>query len=282
MSKSMIATVSYDRNDPSLRERVIQSFQEWKELGVEIIASDSGSSEEFVKKAKDIGVTVLKRPDSFVGTGIKQSIKEAVDLGAEQIVYIESDKSGKYGFTKEMKTCLSKLDEADIVIPSRTTSAFSTYPQFQQWTEMNIINSFYAKLLQDLADSNVEDYSYGPRIFRKEVAPFFVKSPYIDWAASFEPLISMAHDGAKKGKKRRITEVKIDMEFPAGKDSGDVQSAAYRVEQSHQIMQPIIAYYRTHMPDHFFDMLQQYSSKLQTASSLAREIVPGLKVRTLA
>lgn len=264
MSKSIIATISYDRNDPSLRDRMIQSFQEWKELGIDVVTSDSGSSEEFIKKVKDMGVEVLKRPDSFVGTGIKQSIQRAVELGADEIVYTESDKSGKYGFTKEIKKCLLKLGEADIVIPSRTNSAFATYPHDRQWTETNIINFFYGKLLQDLADSTVKDYSYGPRVFRKEVAPFFVKSPYIDWAASFEPLINMTHNGAKK-----ITEVKVDAEYIVGTDTLDAQATAYRVEQSHQIMQPIIAYYRTHRPDQFFDMFRQYSSILQKASSLA-------------
>ena len=268
MSKSIIATVSYDRNDSSLRDRMIQSFQEWKALGMDVVTSDSGSSEEFVKKIKDMGIEVLRRPDGFVGTGIKQSIQKAVELGADKIVYTESDKSRKYGFTKEIKTCLSKLEEADIVIPSRTALAFATYPHVRQWTETNIINFFYGKLLYDLAGSEVKDYSYGPRVFRKEVAPFFVKSPYIDWAASFEPLINMAHDGAKKGKKRKITEVKVDAEYPVGTDALDAQATAYRVEQSHQIMQPIIAYYRTHKPDKFFDIFRQYSSILQRASNL--------------
>ena len=78
----------------------------------------------------------------------------------------------------------------------------------------------------------------------------------------------MAHDGAKKGKKRKITEVKVDAEYPVGTDALDAQATAYRVEQSHQIMQPIIAYYRTHKPDKFFDIFRQYSSILQRASNL--------------
>ncbi|MBI4015203.1 MAG: hypothetical protein HY362_00570 [Candidatus Aenigmarchaeota archaeon] len=230
--KAVVALSVYDKGKRAEWKRLLETVKEWRLLELEVYVSDGGSSKKLIKTIKGLGAVVLGKKHSSIGDGIKDSIREAAKHG-DIIIVSEGDKSGKYGFSKNFRKILKPIEQgkADLVIVGRTGPSIKSYPKIQQFTEQKIINSLYLTALRKIPQGT--DLSYGPRVFRKELAKYFTNSKCIGWDIMYKPLIKIVKDGWK------VAEVKIKMKF-LDKEEGKPEFVAYRLKQAEEIIAPLI------------------------------------------
>ncbi len=261
MKDTIIATITYDNNKDEIRKRIVKSVEEWKDLGLEVVTSDGGSSDELLSELRELDVNILLRHSIDVGVGIKQSVEWAakdLDKMHSKILYCESDKSGNYGFKKDIEGIFKMLDRADIVVVGRTSDSMRSYPAFQQFTEKNLINRFYSDLIGDITGYYIQDFSYCTRAFRKSAAAYFTDCPYDNWAVMFESLIRAAKDG------RKIVDRNVSITFPDTEEASSMKAYIYRIEQANQItLVPFLDYFKRNDVSSASSFLKKYSKLLQ-------------------
>src|SRR3989344_5304210 len=103
--KPVVATIIYDR-DSSERARILEGLREWRNLGLEVIASAGGASGQLRDEAAKLRVTLLDRNGRLYGHGMRQAIKYAGGV-ADTIIWTEGDKSRKFGFQNYAAGCLT-------------------------------------------------------------------------------------------------------------------------------------------------------------------------------
>lgn len=147
---------------------VLATITELSKLNIPLIITDGGSSDEQKKKIKEIPNIIF-----FEEKGLFNQLKKSMNEGAKianALFYLHSDKLDfARHYVKKMIDFYMTLPKKSMLIPSRTSSAFETYPSFQKMTEV-ILNSITSEFME-----KKEDYYYGPKIFSSLLVPYFGK-----------------------------------------------------------------------------------------------------------
>jgi hypothetical protein len=193
-SDIIIATTTfYNCENPAdkLRSELsFQTFSEIKKKGFGLIIIDSGSSKEHIHKMQGMNLNFVLQDKKGMGVERRQVIAEAQKQGSI-IVWMEPEKCP---FVQYIEYLAQELidQKAEIIVPKRTSLA--SYPLFQQKTE-ETLNLFYKNITGiDL------DICFGPKIFTKEAADYFLKydGSFGDrWESVFIPVYLALKDNKK-------------------------------------------------------------------------------------
>lgn len=235
-SEIAIATSTFYRKNPVEEIRMKLALESAKlaaDFGYKLIAVDGGSPADFVKSLKDYGAIVEQEKQKGMGSGRRQAISRALELG-EIISYTEPEKAP---YISQIEKTAKPIREkrADIVVPSR--GPLDSYPTSQRHAE-NFGNDFFKELT-----GRALDMWSGPRTFSRECAPYFLNynGQYGDlWDAIFIPVIDAIHDG------KRVISVDIEYKHPKEQtetEEGNVEFTFKRLKQLDNLMPALMTHW---------------------------------------
>ena len=163
MNNVSVATISWARNKEE--EKVLQnSLKYLDDLGLPVYITDGGSSQNFFQFLNSLSnFTVLH------AKGLWLQAKTSITLAANEsrfVFYTEPDKLEF--FSKYLPNMIQALpdESTGVILASRSSKGFSSFPRFQQMTE-NTINQCCKEVIgKDI------DYCYGPFLFNSKLISF--------------------------------------------------------------------------------------------------------------
>jgi hypothetical protein len=164
MDNVCIATISWARNEGE-EKTLSESLTRLAGVGLPVYVTDGGSSERFRKLLDGLpNLTVLKAKGLW--TQAKSSIRAAEKSGADFILYTEPDKLEF--FSNHLSTLLQQPvgDSTGVLLASRSSQGYSTFPSFQQMTETAINQCCREVIGKDI------DYCYGPFLFNTKLISY--------------------------------------------------------------------------------------------------------------
>ena len=184
MNDVSIATISWARNEQE--EKVLEtSLRFLADSGLPVYITDGGSSARFIQFLQSFSnFTVLHAKGLWPQA--KTSITSA-SRSTEIVLYTEPDKQDFFS-TYLLKMLQQKWDESTgVILASRSSKGYSTFPVFQQLTE-NTIN----QCCKEIIGKNI-DYCYGPFLFNSRLMSF-IDSVKDDCGWGWRPyLFAIAH-----------------------------------------------------------------------------------------
>lgn len=159
-----IATISWARNEEE--EKVLRpALKQLAELNVPVCITDGGSTDSFIQFLKSIPHFDVRHAKGLWPQA-RLSITTAVESGAKYIFYTEPDKL--QFFADHLKQMLDaiQIEKTGVVLASRSTKGFSSFPAFQQMTETAINNCCKEIVGKEM------DYCYGPFLFSSNLVPY--------------------------------------------------------------------------------------------------------------
>lgn len=158
-----IATISWARNEQE--EKLLRdSLEQLAARNIPVYITDGGSSKNFLQFLRHLkNFTVFEEKGLWLQAG--RSIKEASKAGSKFILYTEPDKLEF--FEKHLPRLLQwRIKEnTGVIVASRSSIAFASFPAFQQMTETTI-NHCCAEII-----GREMDYCYGPFLFNAQLVP---------------------------------------------------------------------------------------------------------------
>lgn len=162
-----ISTVSLIRNKEEGKV-VLETIKILSSLNIQVVIVDGGSPGKAKDKIKSLpNIIFLER------RGLTNQLKTSFKRGAEvarSLFYLHTDKLDfveKYA--QKLIDFHSTLKPETMLIPTRSTSTFKTYPAFQRKIEM-----YLNFILSDYLDKKA-DYYFGPKIFSSKLVPYLDK-----------------------------------------------------------------------------------------------------------
>lgn len=157
-----IATISWARNEEEEKE-LRTSLETLSSLNIPVYITDGGSSEDFVHFIKDLpGFTVFSAKGLW--PQVRSSLTEAAKSGTRMILYTEPDKLDFFAMhLAKMIEAVSVNETTGVVLASRSANGFTTFPLFQQMTEITINNCCKEAIGKET------DYCYGPFLFSTQL-----------------------------------------------------------------------------------------------------------------
>ena len=183
------------------------------ELGIKIIVVDGGSGDDFLDKTRGFkNVSVIVEKDLNMGDSRRFALKKAMDEypDSSYFLWMEPEKADlikEENLVKMLKNLRSH--EADIVVPRRKST--ESMPHFQAWIETRA-NKRASGVLppRDKDDGSSEfDLWFGPKIFNREGAQYFLKDKGKKWESIIRPVVDAAKDGMQ------VDQVEVDFNYPA-------------------------------------------------------------------
>lgn len=149
----------------------IETLRLAKDKGYQLVVVDGGSSREFVASLEKLGITVSKEKERGMSPSRQQGFKEATVLsGVDTICWTEPEKISMVENLQEAARPILE-NQADIVVPARTTQSLESYPDQQAVSEQRL-NYYFNKVLRLTGLLSKEspdfDVAFGPRIFKNE------------------------------------------------------------------------------------------------------------------
>jgi hypothetical protein len=170
--KLSIATITWARNEDEV-SLLQSSLTQLSEFNVPIFVTDAGSTMNFTEFLLDCkNINLHPEPVKGVWPQTNVSLTAAYRSGSEFVLYTEPDKL--QFFSTHLQSLINRIEvknKTGVVLYSRTTNAFNSFPAFQQMTE-TAINNCCAELL-----GNNTDYTYGLFILRREIIPVLSQLP---------------------------------------------------------------------------------------------------------
>ncbi|WP_026462842.1 hypothetical protein [Adhaeribacter aquaticus] len=169
-SDIVIATISWARNE-SEEKLLREALTELAKLSFQVFITDGGSSTEFLQFIKSLPhFTLLKPDEKGLWAQAKKSLQAAQNTKSQFILYSEPDKLSFFKeFLSNFISDSPSHEKLGIVLASRTTTGFTSFPDFQQKTE-TAINECCAEILKQKID-----YTYGPFILNKNLVPYLTQ-----------------------------------------------------------------------------------------------------------
>ena len=222
-----IATISWARNEDE--EKALRtSLKQLGELNVPVCITDGGSTDSFIEFLHSIPHFIV-RQEKGLWPQARLSITTAIESGAQYILYTEPDKL--QFFSKHLKQMLNAvtIEKAGVVLASRSTKGFSSFPSFQQMTETTINNCCKEIIGKEM------DYCYGPFLFNSNLAPYLnILDDTIGWG--WRPfLFAIAH---RLGFP--VTNFEGDFNCPPDQQEDDEGERIYRMKQLTQNINGLI------------------------------------------
>jgi hypothetical protein len=171
-NKLAIATITWAR-DPQEERRLRQSLPWLAELKIPTCITDAGSGKGFIEFLQSYAhFTVRQAVRPGLWPQVRQSLEAAQGSERKFLFYTEPDKLEFFrDHLPELIRQAPEDSRLGALIPGRSAEAFSTFPEFQQFTETTI-NHCCAEIIGSPAD-----YSYGPFFLNAELAPYLYHLP---------------------------------------------------------------------------------------------------------
>jgi hypothetical protein len=230
MNQVCIATICWARTKEE--EQLLRpSLLQLSSLDIPIFITDGGSNAAFVDYIKSLpNMHVLDAPEKGLWAQAKHSLLAAKQHGSNFILYTEPDKL--IFFRDHLQTLLQHFsfnESIGIHLAARTTSAFHTFPAFQQMTETTINNC-----CTEVTASKF-DYTYGPFLLNKRLLDYIDVLPAdIGWG--WRPfMFCMARRSGL-----HVTETAGEFGCPTDQQQDDENEKIYRMKQLEQNIRGIV------------------------------------------
>lgn len=263
----------------------IQSISKAISQGVQVVAADGGSSEEFLSATKGFEssglLTMVSTNKPGRGPQRRVAFEEAIQLSGKQaIIYFQPEKDSLMDYLAEITKPIVD-GSADIVVPARTSDLFEqSYPNYMRESELNV-NKTYNWLMHKAGilpkDENL-DWFFGPVVFRNdsEIVSYFLKeyylrssirsrvgaqpNPELHSASHYFPIIEALFN------KKRVVGVEIPFVYP--KTQRDNEMSPEKVAQFQQRRKLDASAYRLEAL-HFLEYLKgNPNSEIQPVKSV--------------
>jgi len=206
MKPVVIATATMYKSLQDVRAQLAAAtIQEAKKHGYPIVIVDESPDESTREHFRNLGAITFPAEKPGMGHSRRQVIREASNLaGPDGIVaWVEPEKHAFIPFLGMIAEVMES-QSADFVSPRR--KSLESYPLFQQHFEWLGNRAFQMLTGRDL------DVWFGPRIFRPDIAPFFLayQGEYGDkWDSLFVPVLRIIK------AEKKVIEVKVDYTYPS-------------------------------------------------------------------
>ena len=162
-----IATITLARDEKE-EQLLRESLQQLAALQLPVFITDGGSLPGFLDFLKSFPhFTVTEAKVKGVWEQAKNSLFLAHQSGSEFIFYTEPD---KYDFFRlSLPDLLEQVEtgeQSGVILASRSSAGFSTFPGFQQMTETTI-NNCCAQVIGEPFE-----YTYGPFLLNTRLVPY--------------------------------------------------------------------------------------------------------------
>jgi hypothetical protein len=186
------------------------------------VVSDGGSSRDFIASLRRLANLTLVDPQ---GRGlvaqIKASLRAAAETHARFILYSESDK--RMFFEHKLARFVAEAPMTEgvgVVISGRSEASFATFPRTQRVTE-SAINTLTGDYV-----GHPGDYSYGPFVLNRTLAPYLDSVPAdIGWGWRHYLFALAARLGLE------VVHVVDDLPCPEDQRLDDPTERAHRLKQ---------------------------------------------------
>jgi len=200
----VLATTTFYQNLFDIRATLaLKTTTEAVANGFKIVIVDQSTAP--IKKALvERDAILFDQEQRGMGAGRRQAIKEAANLAGNDgvVVWIEPEKAPLIPYIEQLAVPIIR-NQADLVIPERIS--MDAYPRMQQYAELLGNQAFY--MLTGMA----LDMWFGPRVFRADLADFFLKynGEYGDlWDSIFIPVLGIIKTG------KRVAGMKVNYIHP--------------------------------------------------------------------
>jgi len=225
-----IATITWARNEQE-EALLRRALEQLAKMEIPVFISDGGSGAAFLDFLKRFSNFFLSDPGTRgVWPQAKNSLSEAYITGSKFIFYTEPDKLDFFATSLPLMLNNMSVDEqTGVVIASRSTKGFATFPPFQQMTETTI-NNCCAEIT-----GKTFDYTYGPFLLNRELVPYLGELPqHIGWG--WRPFaFCLAH---RLGYK--VENFADDFYCPPDQQQDNSKERIYRMSQLSQNMEGIV------------------------------------------
>lgn len=244
---------------------VLESLKRALRLGVRIVASDGGSSPDFLSALKILtgrGLTLVRSGAPQRGPQRRKAFETATLLpGGRVIVYTQPEKVSLMGHLVKISRPILE-GNADIVIPKRNPELFKrSYPDYMRESELKINKTYdwLMRIANLMTKDESFDWFFGPVVFRNdpEIVALFLKRYALEGVirsrAGAEPDPEMHSDGhyfpviEALFKEMRVVSVEVPFVYPATQKANEMSpemmpgfmerrtldGAAYRLEAIH-------------------------------------------------
>lgn len=222
-------TLVRDPGEGPLLRRALESLVR---LEAPLFVCDGGSGADFTSFLRSLPRTTLV-PSSGAGLveQVKASVRAARASGAGFVLYTESDKQTFFEQKLEAFLTRARLGEGvGIVLASRSSTSFATYPRTQRYTE-GTINQLCAEHF-----GVAGDYSYGPFLLHREMTSYAdVAGGELGWGWRHF-IFAIAH---RLG--RRIVHLEDDFPCPEDQRHEGERERLHRVRQLGQNVNGLLA-----------------------------------------
>jgi hypothetical protein len=169
MDKGDIAIVTMTWARDAAEERLLRaSLPHLAGLTLPTFVTDGGSGSRFTTFLRGFShFTVLEAHEPGVWPQVRRSLQAANESAARFLLYTEPDK-GAF-FRGSLHTFISEApasDDVGVVLASRSAASFSTFPEFQRYTEATI-NRCCAEVIGAHGD-----FTYGPFLLNRGLVPY--------------------------------------------------------------------------------------------------------------
>jgi len=218
-----IATITWARSadDATLLMRSLRCLTR---LGVPVVITDRGTDDSFLRSLQTLPCSIEIATSGTLVTQVQQSIARVAALGSRFICYTEPDK--ETFFHDHLLDFLQRApgrEDVGAVIAARSPDSFLTFPPMQQYAE-RVMNQLCS------ATFGVDgDYSYGPFLMHRDLAPAIAKLPQaVGWGWRHATFAAAAR------RRRRIVHLVGEYECPHEQRAEDESDRAHRIRQLSQ------------------------------------------------
>ena len=202
--------------------------------GVRIVASDGGSSEDFlssIEKFTTQGLTVVPSDSPDRGPQRRNAFSKAISLpNALAIVYTQPEKVALMDFLEGITRPICE-GNADIVIPKREDKLFEeTYPDYMRESELKV-NKRYDWIVRSsglVTKDQSFDWFFGPVVFKNdpEITALFFKKYEMEGSdpdqhsdGHYFPIIEALFN------KKRVISVEVPFTYPEKQRANEMDPA---------------------------------------------------------
>jgi hypothetical protein len=211
---------------------LLRSLSRLAGWGYRIAIADSGTRPGFTKALRELpGVEVVAPADAGPARQIKASLAVAGTFMTPYLLYVEPDKEDF--FARRLPGFVDRAPDDDgtgIVLASRTTGSFETFPPMQRYTE-SVANYLCGELI-----GTVGDYTYGPFLMHRTLLPH-IAAMNADLGWGWRP--SAFRAAHRQGL--RISHVEDDHPCPPDQRGEDDADRRYRMRQLSENIMGLLA-----------------------------------------
>jgi hypothetical protein len=229
-SEISIATMTWAR-DAQEEHLLRESLSHLAELNIPTFVTDGGSGKGFIEFLQGFShFKVFEADEPGLWPQVRRSIQAANESAAQFILYTEPDKSEF--FRGNLQKLISEApggDDLGVVIAGRSAASFSTFPEFQRFTEA-AINRCCAEVIGEPGD-----YTYGPFLLNRGLVPY-LNDVVKDLAWGWRPY------AFKIARRRgyRIEFLVKDLPCPLQQQEDSKSERIYRMSQLSQSIEGLV------------------------------------------